>query len=107
MKILISGGGGFIGSHLADYLLSTGHEVLVLDDFSGASQINLNYAKESNKLSINKGSILDQDLVNNLMLNTALSIDANNPDKAIEKLANLQQAKIALNNVMKFVDTSK
>jgi hypothetical protein len=47
------------------------------------------------------------DLVNNLMLNTALSIDANNPDKAIEKLANLQQAKMALNNVMKFVDTSK
>jgi len=106
MKILISGGGGFIGSHLADYLLSTGHEVLVLDDFSGASQINLNYAKESNKLSINKGSILDQDLVNNLMadvsscyhLAASLGVEKINsePIKSLE--ANLKGSEIVLNS---------
>ena len=106
MKILISGGGGFIGSHLADYLLSTGHEVLVLDDFSGASQINLNYAKESNKLSINKGSILDQDLVNNLMadvsscyhLAASLGVEKINrePLKSLE--ANLKGSEIVLNS---------
>ncbi len=67
MKILISGGGGFIGSHLCDNLLAAGHEVLVLDDFSGASQVNLNLAKESSKLSIIRGSIIDQDLVSKLM----------------------------------------
>jgi len=106
MKILISGGGGFIGSHLTDYLLSTGHEVLVLDDFSGASQINLNYAKESNKLSINKGSILDQDLVNNLMadvsscyhLAASLGVEKINsePIKSLE--ANLKGSEIVLNS---------
>jgi UDP-glucose 4-epimerase len=106
MKILISGGGGFIGSHLTDYLLSTGHEVLVLDDFSGASQINLNYAKESNKLSIIKGSILDQDLVSNLMadvsscyhLAASLGVEKINsePIKSLE--ANLKGSEIVLNS---------
>ena len=106
MKILISGGGGFIGSHLADYLLSTGHEVLILDDFSGASQVNLDHAKESNKLSIIKGSILDQDLVNNLMaevsscyhLAASLGVEKINsePIKSLE--ANLKGSEIVLNS---------
>ena len=106
MKILISGGGGFIGSHLTDYLLSTGHEVLILDDFSGASQVNLDHAKESNKLSIIKGSILDQDLVSNLMaevsscyhLAASLGVEKINsePIKSLE--ANLRGSEIVLNS---------
>jgi UDP-glucose 4-epimerase len=106
MKILISGGGGFIGSHLADYLLSTGHEVVVLDDFSGASLVNLDNAKESNKLSIIKGSILDQDLVNNWMadvsscyhLAASLGVEKINsePIKSLE--ANLRGSEIVLNS---------
>ena len=53
-------------------------------------------------------SILNlDDLLNNLMLQTALSIDSNNPDSAIMKLSNMNQAKTALNSVMKFVDASK
>jgi hypothetical protein len=44
------------------------------------------------------------DLLNNLMLKTALSIDSNNPGDGVKKLAEMNQAKLALNNVMKFVD---
>jgi hypothetical protein len=44
------------------------------------------------------------DLLNNLMLKTSLSIDVNNPDDSIKKLMELNQAKTALNTVMKFVD---
>jgi hypothetical protein len=44
------------------------------------------------------------DLVDNLMLKTVLSIDSNNPGDGIKKLAEMNQAKIALNSVMKFVD---
>ena len=44
------------------------------------------------------------DLINNLMLETALSVDINNPDLSIEKLSKMNQAKAALNSVMKFVD---
>jgi len=47
------------------------------------------------------------DLINNLMLKTALSVDSNNPADAIKNLADMNQAKVALNSVMKFVDASK
>jgi UDP-glucose 4-epimerase len=41
MKVLITGGGGFIGSHLADRLLDDGHEVLVIDNFATGRRDNL------------------------------------------------------------------
>ena len=46
------------------------------------------------------------DLINNLMLKTALSVDKDKPDEAIIKLTQMGQAKTALNSVMKFVDSS-
>jgi len=47
------------------------------------------------------------DLINTIMLQTALSVDASKPMASIEKLAKLESARTALNNVMKFVDSSK
>jgi len=44
------------------------------------------------------------DLVDNLMLKTVLSIDISNPVDDLKKLSEMNQAKMALNNVMKFVD---
>ena len=44
------------------------------------------------------------DLVDNLMLKTVLSIDTNNPAAGLKYLADMNQAKLALNSVMKFVD---
>lgn len=46
------------------------------------------------------------DLINNIMLQTALSIDKDKPQEAILKLSQMGQAKTALNSVMKFVDAS-
>lgn len=45
MKVLITGGAGFIGSHLAERLLQTGHEVVVIDDLSTGSTDNLEEIK--------------------------------------------------------------
>ena len=45
------------------------------------------------------------DLINNLMLKTALTVNQDNPTSSIENLAKMQQAKVALNSVMKFVDS--
>lgn len=41
MKILVTGGAGFIGSHVCDNLLASGHEVIVLDDLSTGNLVNL------------------------------------------------------------------
>ena len=41
MRALVTGGAGFIGSHIAQRLLETGHEVVVLDDFSSGSKANI------------------------------------------------------------------
>ena len=46
------------------------------------------------------------DFVNNLMLETTLSIDTNNPTIGLKKLVDLNQSKVALNAVMKFVDSN-
>src|SRR5712692_5538933 len=42
MKILVTGGAGFIGSHVADAYIAAGHEVAVLDDFSTGNEANVN-----------------------------------------------------------------
>lgn len=41
MKVLVTGGAGFIGSHIVDALIARGHEVAVLDDFSSGRRENL------------------------------------------------------------------
>ncbi len=49
MKMLITGGAGFIGSHLAEELLNRGHEVYVIDDLSTGSIHNISHLKFNNK----------------------------------------------------------
>src|SRR3989338_4977012 len=60
MKVLITGGGGFIGSHLAERLLDRGDDVLVIDNFSTGRRDNL---KPHKKLTLVEGSIADSHLV--------------------------------------------
>lgn len=63
MKILITGGAGFIGSHLVDRCLKAGHDVTVLDDFSTGHAENLSHLSTSDHLRILQGSVLDTTLV--------------------------------------------
>lgn len=63
MKVLITGGAGFIGSHLADKLLSEGHDVLVIDNYQTGRRDNLTPHKN---LRVVEGTIADQGLVDTL-----------------------------------------
>lgn len=58
---LVTGGAGFIGSHVTDELLRLNHRVVVLDDLSGGFEENINP-----KAQFIRGSITDVDLVNDL-----------------------------------------
>lgn len=56
---LVTGGAGFIGSHLTEYLLAHGHEVSVLDDLSTGRKENLREVAGHPKLHVRAGSITD------------------------------------------------
>lgn len=60
VRYLITGGSGFIGSHLADALLARGDEVLVLDDLSTGRLDNLAGALASDRCTFVQGSVLDE-----------------------------------------------
>jgi len=66
-KILVTGGAGFIGSHLTEALIKRGDHVVVVDDQSTGSVDNLDRVRSSSQLTWVSGSISDQQLVSDLV----------------------------------------
>ena len=62
MRILITGGAGFIGSHLADALIARGDQVVALDNFSTGSTANIKHITKN--FEIIDGDIRNKDLIN-------------------------------------------
>jgi len=63
VKFLVTGGAGFIGSHVADALVAQGDEVLILDDLSTGSRANIEHLLAGDQAELVVGSVLDEDLV--------------------------------------------
>lgn len=67
MRFLITGGAGFIGSHLSERLLKDGHKVCVLDNFSTGRMENIVHLRENSSFELVTGTILDGYLADKLV----------------------------------------
>ena len=67
MRVLITGGAGFIGSHLADRLLDRGDDIIILDDLSTGRLANIAHLTDRTDTEFVLGSILNADLVDDVV----------------------------------------
>ncbi len=67
MKVLVTGGAGFIGSHLVDDLVNLGHDVTILDDLSTGRLSNIQHLLDANSVRFIEGSVLDAPLVDEVV----------------------------------------
>jgi UDP-glucose 4-epimerase len=108
MKVFITGGAGFIGSHLCDALVARGDEVSILDNLSTGSKDNI--AHLDGKIKVSQGDIRDQSLVESLVADSelvlhmaaALGVD-NILENPIESIStNFYGSEIVLGAALKF-----
>jgi UDP-glucose 4-epimerase len=70
MKILITGGAGFIGSHLADRLIAQGHEITVIDDLSTGRYLNIAHLEDGANFRLIIDTVLNEKLMEELVRET-------------------------------------
>ena len=108
MRVFITGGAGFIGSHLCDALLAEGKEVTILDNLSTGSKKNISHLE--GKINVVQGDIRDQKLVeslvaeNDLILHMAAALGVDNIlTNPIESIStNFYGSEIVLNAATKY-----
>jgi UDP-glucose 4-epimerase len=67
LRYLVTGGAGFVGSHVVDALAARGDQILILDDLSTGSVLNIEHLMPSPLVEFVKGSVLDEPLVDDCM----------------------------------------
>jgi len=108
MRVFITGGAGFIGSHLADALIARGDSVTILDNMSTGSAKNI--AHLAGKITVHEGDIRDQALVEkliqecDLVLHMAAALGVKNiMEHTIESIdRNFTGSEVVLNAATKF-----
>jgi UDP-glucose 4-epimerase len=108
MKVFITGGAGFIGSHLCDALVAKGDEVSILDNLSTGSKENI--AHLEGKIKVSQGDIRDKDLVealvaeSELVLHMAAALGVDNIlENPIESIStNFYGSEVVLNAAQKY-----
>ncbi len=86
MKIVVTGGAGFIGSHVVDAYVAAGHQVLVLDDLSAGKREQVNPAARLIEMNMLDPAVVDlfraerPDVVNHHAANPSVSLSVRRPD---------------------------
>lgn len=109
-KYLITGGAGFIGSHLADALVARGDQVMILDDLSTGRHDNLRQHSGNPQVEFILGSILNEGLVDDsvrradVVLHLAAAVGVNLiVDRPLESLAtNIRGSEIVIERCHKY-----
>ena len=108
MRVLITGGAGFIGSHLADHYVAKGDRVAILDNFSTGSKENITHL--AGKIQTTDGDIRNVDLVEkltqdvDLVLHMAAALGVNTIlESPLESMStNITGSEVVLNAAAKF-----
>ena len=108
MRVFITGGAGFIGSHLCDALIARGDEVSILDNLSTGSKDNITHLE--GKIKVSQGDVRDQALVESLVADSELVLHmaaALGVEKILENpiesiATNLYGSEVVLNAAQKY-----
>jgi UDP-glucose 4-epimerase len=108
MRVFITGGAGFIGSHLADHYVNAGHQVTILDNFSTGSKTNISHLE--GKITTVDGDIRNIELVESLtkdadlVLHMAAALGVNTIlESPLESMStNITGSEVVLNAAAKF-----
>lgn len=108
MRVFITGGAGFIGSHLADHYVAAGHPVTILDNFSTGSQTNIEHL--DSKITTVDGDIRNIKLIESLtndadlVLHMAAALGVNTIlESPLESMStNITGSEVVLNAAAKF-----
>jgi UDP-glucose 4-epimerase len=108
MRVFITGGAGFIGSHLADHYVNAGHQVTLLDNFSTGSRANI--AQIDGKVSTVDGDIRNVELIDqltkdsDLVLHMAAALGVNTIlESPLESMStNITGSEVVLNAAAKY-----
>ncbi len=108
MRVFITGGAGFIGSHLADHYVNAGHTVTLLDNFSTGSKLNI--AHLEGKVTTVDGDIRNVDLIDrltkasDLVLHMAAALGVNTIlESPLESMStNITGSEVVLNAAAKY-----
>ena len=108
MRVLITGGAGFIGSHLADALIARGDQVVALDNFSTGSTVNIKHITKN--LEIIDGEIRNTELINettkgvDLVLHMAAALGVNTIlESPLESIStNITGSEVVLNAAARY-----
>jgi UDP-glucose 4-epimerase len=108
MRVFITGGAGFIGSHLADHYVNVGHAVILLDNFSTGSQSNI--AHIEGKVTAVNGDIRNIELIDqltkdaDLVLHMAAALGVNTIlESPLESMStNITGSEVVLNAAAKY-----
>ena len=93
MRILVTGGAGFLGSHLCDRLINEGHEILCLDNFFTGRRQNIAHLLQNPKFELIRHDVIDPfkvevDQIYNLGVSGVASPLSIQPDQDDQDLGN-------------------